>query len=66
MCRFDANGQRDKDNLEIVCSNLEDLYDEAVKSCESASYIHVPELNPETAGKDLEHRMAASNSLHPH
>ena len=44
MCRFDANDQRDKDNLEIVLSNLEDLYDEALKSCESASDIHLPEL----------------------
>lgn len=32
MCRFDAKDQRDKDNLEFVLSNLEDLYDEALKS----------------------------------
>ena len=66
MCRFDAKDQRDKDNLEIVFSNLEDLYDEALKSCESVNDIHLPELNTGAADRDLENRMAALNSLNSH
>ena len=66
MCRFDVKDQRDKDNLEIVFSNLEDLYDEALKSCESANDIHLPELNTEAADRDLEGRMAALNSFNSH
>ena len=66
MCRFDAENQSDKDNLEIVFSNLEDLYVEALKSCESANDIHLPEVNKGTADRDLEDRMAALNSFTSH
>ena len=66
MCRFDAKDQRDKDNLEIVFSNLEDLYDEALKTCESANDVHLPELNKGAADRDLEDRMAALNSFNSH
>ena len=62
----DAKDQRDKDNLEIVFSNLEDLYDEALKTCKSANDIHLPELNAGAADRDLENRMAALNSLNSH
>ena len=51
MCRFDAKDQRDKDNLEIVFSNLEDLYDAALNNRESAS---LPKLNTGAADRDLE------------
>ena len=63
MCRFDAQDQRDKDNLEIVLSNLEDIYDRALKSCESADDIRLPELNTGAADRVLEDRMAALNSF---
>ena len=63
MCRFDAKDQRDQDNLEIVLSNLEDVYDKALKSCEFANDIHLPELNTGAADRDLEDRMAALNSF---
>lgn len=63
MCRFDAKDQRDKDNLEFVLSNLEDLYDEALKSRESANIIPLPELNTGAADRNLEDRMAALNSF---
>lgn len=66
MCRFDTKDQRDKDNLEIVLSNLEDLYVEALKICESANDIHLPELNKGAADRDLEDRMAALNSFSSH
>lgn len=62
MCRFDGKDQRDKDNLKIVSSNLEDVYDVALKNCESANSVHLPELNTGAADKDLEHRWAALNS----
>ena len=42
MCRFDGKDQRDKDNLKIVSSNLEDVYDVALKNCESANSVHLP------------------------
>ena len=63
MCRFDATDQRDKDNLEIVLNNLDDQYEKALESCESAMHVHLPELNTGTSDKDLEDRMAALNSV---
>ena len=62
MCRFDGINQRDKDNLKIVSSNLEDAYDQALKSCESVHYVHLPELKIAAADQDLENRMAALDS----
>ena len=59
MCRFDGIDQRDKDNLKIVSSNLEDAYEQALKSCESVHYVHLPELKTAAAEQDLENRMAA-------
>lgn len=62
MCRFDVINQRDKDNLKIVSSNLEDAYEEALKICESASNVDLPELNAWAADDALEKRLAALNS----
>ena len=66
MCRFDGKDQRDKDNLKIVSSNLEDVYEVALKSCESAISVHMPELNTGAADKDLEDRWAVLNSSNIH
>lgn len=66
VCRFDGVTQRDKDNLKIVSSNLEDVYEDALKSCESANDVHLPELHPGAADMDLEDRMAALDSPNSH
>lgn len=62
MCRFDGKDQRDKDNLKIVSSNLEDVYDVALKNCKFANSVHLPETNTGAAEKNLEKRWAALNS----
>ena len=49
-------------SLEIprfVFNNLEDAYDEALKSCESAIDVPLPNFNTVAAARDLEDRMAA-------
>ena len=51
MCRFDVTDQRDKDNLKIVSSNLEDVYNEALKHCESTEYVLLPGLIVGAAGE---------------
>ena len=66
VCRFDDVTQRDKDNLKIVSSNLEDVYEDALKSCESANDVHLPEHHPWAADMDLEDRMAALDSSNLH
>ena len=66
MCRFDIKDQRDKDNLKIVSSNLEDVYKEALKCGESANDMRLPELNTRTPDRDLEDRMAGLNSFNFH
>ena len=59
MCRFDGTDQRDKDNLRLVFRNLEDVYTEALTSCESTNHVLLPELNVRAADMGLEDRMAA-------
>lgn len=66
ICRFDGKTQRDKDNLKFVSSNLEDVYDDALKSCESPNDVHLPELQTGAADSDLENRMAALDSPNLH
>ena len=66
MCRFDSTDQRDKDNLKIVSSNLEDVYTEALKSCESAKLVLLPELNVRAADMGLEDRMEALKNSNFH
>ena len=62
MCCFDGTNQRDKDNLKIVCSNLEDAYEYALKTCESVNDIYLPRLAPGAADWDLEDRFRSSET----
>ncbi len=59
MFRFDGISQCNNDNLKIVSSNLEDVYEMAFENCESANYDHCPKLNTWAADGNLEDRMAA-------
>ena len=66
MCRFNGINQGDIDNYKIVSSNLEDLYEGALKSCESAREVDLPELSREAVDRDLEDRIAALGNPNLH
>lgn len=45
MCRFDQS-KRDQDNFKLVWSNVEDLYEDALKRGESISIMFLPDKTP--------------------
>lgn len=58
MCRFDGS-QHDQDNFKLVASNMEDLYEDALKRSESIDILSPPYHHPSLADQYLESRFAS-------
>lgn len=65
VCKF-GSSQEDQDNFKLVRSNLEDLYDNAVKRCELSAILSSTEGSAQAVqDSDLRERFARLNQDNP-